>query len=663
VLRAARPALAVSIVTAIFYLPGLGGAFLAWDDVSNFVQNPNYRGFTAHNLGWMLTTRLMGHYHPLTWFTLALDYEFWGMNPVGYHLTSLLLHAISAALLYTVLTQLIESPPAAAVGALFWSIHPLRVKSVSWITERRDVLCGVFFLLSILAYLRMCRELAEGGRPARWLALSVAAYAASLLSKSLGIMLPLALLVLDVYPLRRFTAGNRRRVLLEKVPYGACAVAILLVMILAMKEIGQVRTTVEPLARIAQASYGVCFYLRKTLLPWNLSPLYAIEQGIDPVEAKFVVCMIAAPLLTTGLAVLARKHSAPFASWLAFLILVAPVLGFVVRGYQLAADRYTYLSTLPFSLLLAAALRGPLEGPSARLGLAAAGAVLAALGTLAAIQTRIWRDDLALWNHAIDAGWGGEVAYTNRASKIGPKGDFAGAMADLDLAIRYNPNHWVCWEARGEICELQKDWERAAENYGRAIECEPRVPTPFEHRAALRERRGDAAGALADYGEAIHRFPNRASPWIERGKLKSRLDDRKGAIADLDEGLKQSPLDAAGFFIRGQCRYALEDPDGAFRDFTVAIRLDPTLRDAHLNRGAIFGIRKKFPDAIEEFTAELRLNPKSTDALRNRGVAFKAIGMRPQATADFEQLLRIAPPDWPGRAEIEGFLAEMRKAR
>jgi tetratricopeptide (TPR) repeat protein len=662
-LRRALPALAISLVTALCLFPGVFGAFLTWDDQSNFTRNPDFRGLSWAHLRWMWTTFHMGHYQPLAWMTLGLDYELWGMNPAGYHVTSLLLHCISAGLFFTVLKALVDSPKAAAVGALFWSIHPLRVESVSWITERRDVLCGVFFLLSILAYLRMCRERDAGGSGTRWLVLSVVAYVASLLSKSLGIMLPLALLLLDVVVLRRFVPGKRRRVILEKGPYLACAAAVFIVMIAAMQDVGEVRKTLAPLERVAQASFGVCLYAWKTLLPWHLSPLYPIDRGIDPSQSKFVVSMIVAPLLTAGLAVLARTRPAPFAAWLAFLILVAPVLGFVVRGYQLAADRYTYLSTLPFSLLLAAAVRRPLEGPSPRVMLAAAGVVLAVLGTLAAIQTRIWRDDIALWNHAIDSGWGGEVAYTNRASKIAPKGDLAGAMADLDLAVRYNPNHWICWEARGEVCELQGDWERAAENYGRAIECDPRKPVPYEHRAALRARRGDTAGALADYGEAIRRFPGSAGSWIERGKLKGRLEDRKGAIADLDEGLMRNPLDAAGFYLRGQCHYALGDLDGAFRDFTAAIRLDPTLRDAHLNRGAILGLRKKFAEAIGEFSAELRLDPKSLDALRNRGIAARAVGLREQATADFERLLRIAPPDWHGRVEIAGFLAELRNTK
>jgi tetratricopeptide (TPR) repeat protein len=644
-------------------LPGLWNGFLAWDDQTNFLENPEYRGLSWHHLGWMWTTFHMGHYQPLTWMTLGLDYSLWGMHPAGYHATSLLLHAVSAGLLFAVLRELTASAKAAAAGALFWSLHPLRAESVAWITERRDVLCGVFFLLSVLAYLRMCRERDAGGSGTRWLVLSVAAYTASLLSKSLGILLPLALLVLDGVPLGRFTPGRRRRVLLEKLPYAACAVAVFFVTMAAMKEIGQLRAAAAPLERAAQASFGVCLYLWKTLLPWHLSPLYPSGQGVDPAEARFVVSMVVAPLLTIGLALVARKRPAPFAAWLAFLILVAPVLGFVVRGYQLAADRYTYLATLPFSLLLAAALRGPLEGPSGRVALRATGVAIAMLGTLGAIQMRIWHDDAALWNHAIESGWGGAVAYTNRASAISKNGELDGAWADLDQAIRDDPTFWISWQARGEVCELRKDWEQAAESYTRAIECAPRGPSAFERRAALRDRRGDAAGALADYSEALHRFPASGGTWILRGELKSRMNDRRGAIADLDEGLKRNRFDAAAFHVRGQCRLALGNSESALQDFTSAIALDANLPDAHLNRGSILGMRGNFTAAIRDFSDEIRINPGKLDAWRNRGLACLKGGARAQAAADFEQLLRIAPPDWAGRREIEGFLADLRKPR
>src|SRR6185295_4408366 len=462
----------------------------------------------------MFSTFHMGHWQPLTWITLGLDYSLWGMDPLGYHLSSLILHAISAALLFDLLRALTASPATAAIGALFWSIHPLRVESVSWITERRDVLCGVFFLLSVLGYLGMCRERERGGPWARWLVFSVAAYAASLMSKSLGIMLPLVLLLLDLYPLRRFNPGARRRVLLEKVPYVACAVAVFFVTLAAMKDLGQVRATVAPLDRAAQAAFGVCFYPWKTLLPWNLSPLYPIEQGIDPSQAKFVVCLVAAPLLTAGLALLARKRPAPFAAWAAYLLLAAPVLGAVVRGPQLAADRYTYLSMMPFSLLLAAGLRPLLERDPRRIRVAAAALLLLGLGTLTAFQTRVWRNASALWTHAIDSGWGGAVAYTNRGAERFRANDLAAARADFDEAIRRNPGHGLAWLNRGKISEVQKERERALEDYDRAVACEQRSPDALERRGAVREALGDPAAALADYAEAIRRFPAVATPWI-----------------------------------------------------------------------------------------------------------------------------------------------------
>jgi len=656
------PAVAVSIATAIFYLPGVGGAFLAWDDWTNFTQNPDYQGLSPRHLAWMFTTFHMGHYQPLTWITLGLDYTLWGMQPLGYHVTSLLLHAVSAGLLYAVLRQLIDSTPASAIGALFWSLHPLRVESVTWITERRDVLCGVFFLLSVLAYLRMCREQAAGGRWRHWLTISVAAYAASLLSKSLGILLPFALLLLDVALLGRWTPGKRRQVLLEKLPYAACATAMLLVMLVAMKELGQVRTSVDPLARVAQASFGVCLYAWKTLLPWNLSPLYPIEAGVTPGEARFVVCMIAAPLLTAGFALLAwKKRPAPLLAWTAFLILALPVLGAVVRGFQLAADRYTYLSALPFSLLLAGALRGSLQGASARVAVGIAGVVLLALGTLTAVQTRIWRNDVTLWDHAIATGWGGAVAFTNRGAEKYRAGDLVGARADFEEALRRNPKHGLAWVNRGKTFELAKERPQAIEDYTRAIECEMRSPEALERRATVREEMGDPPGAIADCSEALRRFPNVAGPWILRGSIKFRTSDYKGAIADLDEGLKRNPHDATAFFIRGQSRYATGDSNGAWNDLSAAIVNDPRLPGPRRIRGALLGLQGKFPAAVEDFTEELRIDAGALDAWRNRGLAFMKMGMRAQAAADFEQALRIAPPTWESRRELEGLLSELRK--
>ena len=230
----------LALVSFVVFVPALEGGFLNWDDDQNFVDNPNYRGLGASQLRWMFTTFLMGHYIPLTWMTLGLDYVVWGMNPVGYHLTNLLLHAANAVLFYFMALRLLRAsvPGGYADGSwaltlgsgfatLLFAVHPLRAESVAWITERRDVLSGLFYLAAVVAYLRYCDgAVPEGRRTRKWYWASLGLFALALLSKAMAVTLPVILLALDVYPLRRFGGVGGRRpwassmaVVTEKLPF------------------------------------------------------------------------------------------------------------------------------------------------------------------------------------------------------------------------------------------------------------------------------------------------------------------------------------------------------------------------------------------------------------------------------------------------------------
>src|SRR6267378_561449 len=200
--------LAIVLAVVVVFAVGLRNEFVQWDDPTNLVENPHFRGLAPRNLAWMFTTTLLGHYIPVTWLSFGLDYVLWGMEPAGYHFTNLLLHAANAVLVYWVTKRLLAaarpsaSPTAlragAAVAALFFAIHPLRAESVAWATKRRDVLSGLLFLTSVLTYLRAAG--AEGARRRRWLAAAVAAFALAMLAKSIVMTLPLLLIVLDWYP-------------------------------------------------------------------------------------------------------------------------------------------------------------------------------------------------------------------------------------------------------------------------------------------------------------------------------------------------------------------------------------------------------------------------------------------------------------------------------
>src|SRR5436190_5905932 len=243
--------LLVVLFTLAAFLPTLQNQFVNWDDHENFLENPHYRGLGWTHLRWMWTTHL-GHYIPLTWMTLGLDYLLWGMNPVGYHLMSLLLHAANAVVFFFVVRRILTRAlpslserghalaVSAGVAALVFAIHPLRVESVVWVTERRDVLSGLFYLVTILVYLRACEGEARGRR---WYSLAVATFVLALLSKSMVVNLPIVLLILDVYPLRRLGGAiswwsePARRVYVEKIPFVLLAAAASAIAVMAQSSV------------------------------------------------------------------------------------------------------------------------------------------------------------------------------------------------------------------------------------------------------------------------------------------------------------------------------------------------------------------------------------------------------------------------------------------
>src|SRR5713226_6535756 len=295
----------IALVTFTAFLPTLQNEFVGWDDATNFLDNPHYRGLAWTHIRWMWTTHL-GHYIPLTWMTLGLDYLLWGMNPVGYHLTSLLLHAANAVVFFFVvhriLTLALPSPSerghalavAAGFAALVFAIHPLRVESVAWVTERRDVLSGLFYLVTILMYLRACEQ---GARGRGWYWLSVAVFVCALLSKSMVVNLPVVLLILDVYPLRRlggdigWSSEAARRVYVEKIPFVLLAAAASAIAFMAQSSVHAALSLVQLSVpgRLAVSAYGLSFYLWKTVAPVNLSPLYELRPPVNPGTMPFIL--------------------------------------------------------------------------------------------------------------------------------------------------------------------------------------------------------------------------------------------------------------------------------------------------------------------------------------------------------------------------------------
>jgi len=420
-LPAASFPVGILLVTCAAFWPALQGGF-NWDDDINLVTNLRFRGFDASQIGWMFTNTLMGHYMPFTWLTFALDHALGRMDPWGYHLASLLLHAVNAVLVYWVARRLLtvaRPSPAettadirlgAALAALLFALHPQRAESVAWVSDRATLLCAAFYLLAVLAYLRAVGA-PDGPHRTWWRAASLAAFVAALLSKGMAMSLPISLLILDVYPLRRWGAGWRR-VVVEKLPYCALAAVGAVVAAWARSQGAEFSDYggYGIAARIGLIAYSVCFYPLKLVWPADLSPLYEVPGQVSLLDPRFLAPLLALLAVTGVLLALRRRAPGALAAWAHAAAFVAPVSGVVHSGIQMVADRYSYLAQIGFVVLAGYGLVRLLElhrtGRVRRAAMAmASGGIVLVVGALALLtwsQSYVWRDPETLWRWAVE---------------------------------------------------------------------------------------------------------------------------------------------------------------------------------------------------------------------------------------------------------------------
>jgi tetratricopeptide (TPR) repeat protein len=476
------------------FLPALANDWVTnWDDGIYLLENAAFRGWERAHLRWMWTAFFSGHYHPLTWMSYALDYQIWGLRPLGFHLTNLLLHSANAAIFFLVSRRSLKSGIAAFWAALFFAVHPLRVESVAWVAERRDLLSGFFLLLSVLAYLRHAEE---PSRSRRFLSLSLAAYAASLLSKAMGVTLPAVLLVLDWQPLRR-------KAWLEKTPYFLLAGAATAAGMAAQSASRGFWTWQQHglAQRLAQGAYGAVFYLFKTAFPFRLSPLYEMPAKLNPWQMRFLLSGAIVTLISILAWRLRRRQPLWLSAWLSYLIMLAPVCGLLAQfGPQLVADRYSYLPGLAAALLAGAAVS------KCRLSAArpAAGALVFGLMILSWRQTAVWKNPETLWTRVLAVEPESALAHNNLGVMLSHQGDLQAAREHFESSLRTNGS---CVEARRSAVSGQAQPEIWAQ-----LETNPVCRQASFNLAVNQAARGELTPAIDTLSEIVATEPeNRAA--------------------------------------------------------------------------------------------------------------------------------------------------------
>ena len=638
---------ALAMITLALYLPSLRNGFTGWDDEVWVLDNPHIRSLDVAFFQWAFFNFYRSNWCPLTWMSHAVDYALWGVSAAGHHVTNIILHALNTLIVVLLVIRLLEVRTragntqgrnhssdartfliAGGVTGILFGLHPVHVESVAWIAERKDVLCGLFFLLSVGAYIgafglnepepRLGRSNAPfPSKPYLW---SLVFFILALLSKPMAVSLPLVLLILDWHPLDRMrTLQQAGRCFREKLPFVGFSAISSIITVLSQRSGGALdlmeSTTLS--TRLLVAADAIIAYLRKMAWPLDLMPYYPYPEQVSGLSAHYALSVALVILITAACVVVIKKTKLWLAAWGYYVITLLPVLGIVQVGAQSMADRYTYLPSLgPFLIagLIAQAGVDKIKAAPARnvpawilMGVIA-GVLLIPLAVLTEKQIGIWKNGITLWSSVIER----EQAppprvFMTRATFLFKNGQFEKAIDDYSRAIESNPAYSEAYHGRGQ---------------------------------ALKEV-GKTLQAIADYSKAIALRPSYYIAYNSRGIALQELGRFTEAIEDYTRAIALKPDDYRIYNNRAVAFSATGRLDKAFEDYSSAIVLDPSSYTTYNNRCMVLQKMGQNLRAIEDCDRAIALNPGFAEAYLNRGNLYLGVGKKDLAEADFQKAAEL----------------------
>ena len=616
------PAICLVLAAITFAVFGqtLTHEFIVYDDDDYVYGNPMVaRGLTLKGIVWAFTHVHSANWHPLTWISHELDCQLYGLHPGGHHLTNVLLHTATVIALFLVLRQMTGVLWRSAFVAALFAIHPLRVESVAWVAERKDVLSGLFFMLTIGAYVRYARR---PWPPARY-GLVVLLFALGLMCKPMLVTLPLVLLLLDYWPLQRVESAGR--LVLEKLPLLALSAASCVVTLLAQNETIQSTESCSMPVRFANALVSCLVYLGQMVWPAGLAVFYPYpKNGPPPGE------VVLAGILLANLSAVAvwqrRKQPWILMGWLWYLMMLLPVVGIIRVGNQAHADRYTYLPQIGIYMAVTWLVAEWRVSRVALGGLMAV--VLAVLMVCAWKQTVYWQDSETLWTHTLACTTGNDEAHYNLGIALRQKGRVDEAIAEYQEALQINP-----------------DYGDAHINLGSAL---------------LQAARLDEA--IAQLQKALQIKPNYAAAHYNLGvalRQKGRVDE---AIAQLQKALQIKPGFAEAHYSLGNALCQNGRMDEAIIHYQEALQINPDYADAQFNLGNALLQKGQADEAVTHFQRALEINPNKAGIHLNLGLCFYRLGRMEEAISQYQTALQLEPADPAVQNDLAWILATCPQA-
>jgi len=568
-------AFALALLTFAVFAPCLGFDFVYYDDDLYILRNPwVLQGLTWRGLEWAFTTVYANYWLPLTWTSFMLDIEFWGVRAGGFHLTNILLHSANAALLFSLWRRMTgQFWPSIVLAALF-AVHPLRIEAVAWIAQRKDVLSTLFLLIGFHQYLSFVEK--RDHTSYAWLLIAALC---GLLCKAMLVTLPLMLLLLDFWPLRRFASPFARSVkplLLEKWPLFALSIAFAAATLL-LHPIAEAPASLGSLfSRSAQGAVNYCSYLFKTIAPVGLTPLYPPRSAVDVSMAGTAILLLT--VVTILAWVLARRGALWLAfGWLWFLGTLVPVIGLIQVGNTDTSDRLTYVAHIG---LLAGAVFGSSSMISRRPGwrpfIVSAGVLLvvSCIG-LTFAQLGFWRNGEALARHAFELYPNNPLAMNALANLYDRQGRLADGVKLAKRAINVAPDYVEARVTAASLLAKIGEYDSAVDHLRHALRVSPHNAAIHSQLGAVLFESGDRTEAARELRRAVEMAPQNLDARFNLAWALLNSGDARGAQEHLGVVLRGNPRDHAAWFALGQACHELNQEPEALRHYEQALRLNP----------------------------------------------------------------------------------------
>jgi Tfp pilus assembly protein PilF len=616
--------------------------FVNYDDNQFVFGNATViHGMTLKGVASAFRAHGMDNWIPLATLSHMLDWQLYGSKAGGHHLTNVGLHTATAILLFLVLRWMTATLWRSALVAALFAIHPLGVESVAWVTERKDILSGLFFMLTLWAYTGYVRR----PKPFAWYAATLLFAALGLMSKPMLVTLPFVLLLLDYWPLQRFNPSAVRPLLVEKIPFFLLSATTCIVTVAMQQKTGAVKTlaTVPLSIRIENVFVSYARYPGKIFWPDNLAVLYP-RHGQWPV--LFVV-LSASLFLTICTAAIAFRKKFPFAftGWFWFAGMLVPVIGLVQVGEQAMADRYVYLPQIGLYLLVAWLMAGLTRQLPHRplIPGSLSATILAFLIFRAHAQASCWQNSETLWTHTLACTSGNLIAHYNYGNALLQKGDVNDAINEYKEALKVDSHNAVARNNLGTALLQKGQADEAIGQYKQAIQDDPGYILAHINLGNQLLSEGQVDEAIAQYREALKIDPHDPAALHNLGNTLLQKGEVDEAIFQYREEIKINPDYALAYYNLGNALAQKGQVDEAISQYQEALKLDPGYALAHANFGNVLYQKGKMDEAIDQYHQALKIDPGDAAVHNNLAAALLQNGRVNEAGVQFEAALKIHP--------------------